>query len=147
MATHGKRTTFKMDNAAGVLTDLTSIGKDASFSRSTDMADASHFGTQDKEYVPGMSDATFTINGLFTTAQDAMISAAYDAQNAGNVGGAGLGDSLTTEYCPEGAATGKPKYTQECYITSVDVTGSTGDLVGLSIGFQRTGSSVRSVNA
>lgn len=146
MATHGKRTVFKMDSAAGVLTDLTSIGKDATFSRSTDMADASHFGMQDKEYVAGMSDATFSIKGLFTSAQDAIISAAYDAQNAGNVGGAGLGETLTVEYNPEGTATGKPKYTQECLITSIEVTGSVGDLVALSINFQRTGSSTRTAN-
>lgn len=143
MATHGKRTVFKMDNAAGTLTDLTSIGKDATFSRSTEMADASHFGTQDKEYVPGLSDATFAIKGLFTTAQDALITAAYDAQNAGTVGGAG--ETLTVEYGPEGSASGKPKYTQETLITSIEITGSVGDLVGLSINFQRTGGTERDV--
>jgi hypothetical protein len=143
MATHGKRSSFKMDNASGTLTDLTSIGKDATFSRSTDTADASVFGTQDKEYVAGMSDATFSMKGLFTTAQDALITAAYDAQNAGTVGGSG--DTLTVEYAPEGTAVGKPTYTQETIITSIEVTGSVGDLVGLSINFQRTGASTRAV--
>lgn len=141
MATHGKRTHFKMDDAAGNLTDMTSIGKDASFSRSTEMADASHFGTQDKEYVAGLSDATFSIKGLFTSTQDAMITAAYDAQNSGAV------DSLTVEYGPEGSGVGKPKYTQETLITSIEVTGSVGDLVALSINYQRTGGSTRSVYA
>lgn len=141
MATHGKRSHFKMDSAAGTLTDLTSIGKDATFSRSTDTADASHFGTQDKEYVAGLSDATFSIKGLFTTAQDAFITEAYEAQNAGTVGGSG--DTLTVEYGPEGNASGKPKYTQETILTSVEVTGSVGDLVGLSLNFQRTGPSER----
>lgn len=141
MATHGKRSFVQMDNASGALTDISSIGKDATLSRSTDTADASHFGTQDKEYVAGMTDATFEIKGLFTTAQDEMISDVYDAQAAGTI------DSITVEYGPEGNTTGKPKYTQETILTGVDVAGSVGDLVSLSLKFQRTGGTTRDVYA
>lgn len=137
MATHGKRSHVKMDNASGILTDITSIGKDATFGRSTDTADASHFGLNDKEYVAGLNDATFAIKGLFTAAQDQMINETYEAQSAGTL------ETVTVEYGPEGSAAGKPNYTQECIITSIEITGSVGDLVGLSLNFQRTGATVR----
>lgn len=143
MAVHGKNTAVKMSDVTGTLVDITSIGTDATLARSTATADASHFGTQDKEYIPGMTDATFDIKGLFTAAQDAMISAVYDAQAAGTL----VGGTITVEYGPQGAATGSPKYTQQCILTGVDLTGAVGSLVGLALKFQRTGGTTRGVYA
>lgn len=141
MAVHGKRTYIAIDNAAGALTGLTDIGRDTTMSRSTDMADASHYGIQDKEYVAGMSDGTFSVAGLFSATQDAMINAAWEAQNDGTV------DSLTFVYGPEGNATGKVRYESEVLITSYEVSGSIGDLVQASLNLQRTGGTTRTTFA
>ena len=138
MAVHGKNTYVAMDNAAGTLTDITDIGTDAGLSRSLDTADASHFGTSAKEYVAGQNDATFSISGLFDSTQDAMINEAFEALADGTLA------SLTVEYGPAGSTLGKPKYSQECIITSYDVSGSVGDLVQASLNFQRTGATTRS---
>lgn len=137
MAVHGKRTYIAIDNAAGVLTDITNIGRETTFGRTTDMADASHYGVQDKEYVAGQSDGSFSVSGLFDATQDAMINAAWEAQNAGTV------DSLTFVYGPEGNADGKVRYTSEVLITSYEISGSVGDLVQATLNLQRTGSTTR----
>ena len=137
MAVHGKNTSVKVDNAAGVLTDLSSIGKDSGLQRSINTADASHYGTTAKEYVAGQSDATFSISGLWSATADAMLNDVYEATVAGTI------DSTTVEYGPAGNTTGKPKYTQECIMTGYDVTGSVGDLVQATVSFQRTGETTR----
>jgi hypothetical protein len=137
MAVHGKRAYI----AIGVLTSLTDIGRDTTQSRSTDMADASHYGIQDKQYVAGMSDGTFSVSGLFTAAQDAMLNDAWDALNDGTL------DSLTFVFGPEGNADGKVRYESEVLITSYEVSASIGDLVQASLNLQRTGATTRSVFA
>lgn len=142
MATHGKRTHIAMDNAAGTLTDITNIGRDATYSRSADMADASHFGTQDKEYVPGMTDATFSVKGLYTPAQEQMVQEVLDAQSADLLPPPG---TITIVYGPQGNRPGEPMRTFEAYITSLETSGSVGDLVSMSVNFQRTGGTVNGV--
>jgi hypothetical protein len=64
-AIHGKST--------GVLLgryNLTEYLREIAPSRTTEPADASHFGTNDKEYVVGMSDATISYGGLYAGGTD-----------------------------------------------------------------------------
>jgi len=60
MAIHGKASGIVMGRY-----ELTRYLREISVSRSTDTADASHFGTDAKEYVAGQSDATVTMSGLY----------------------------------------------------------------------------------
>lgn len=137
MAVHGKNTYIAIDDADGDLTDISDIGTESGLSRSLDTADASHFGSQAKEYVAGQDDATGTVSGLFTPAQDAMLNAAFEALISG------ARPSLTFRYGPAGSTLNQPYYEQEVIITSYEVTGSVGDLVTANLSLQRTGPTTR----
>lgn len=130
---HGKNAFIQLDNSAGTLTDLSSISNDISFTRSIDSAATSVFGESAKQYISGQNDATISLTGLFDATSAGVIEGTIDALVDGtNV-------SATLVFGPEGDATGKKKYTQEVIVTSFAIGAPVGDVVSLSVEFQRTG--------
>jgi hypothetical protein len=129
---HGKSTVFKVDNAAGTLTNISDTLTDVSFPQSVDTAETSTFGSSAKSYVVGLTDSTLSVAGNF----DATV----DAHLAGVLGQAA---SLSFEYGPEGSTNGFVKYTGECILTSYEKSGAIGDVVSYSAEFQVTGAITR----
>jgi len=129
---HGKSTVFKVDNAAGTLTDISNTLTDVGFPQSVDTAETSTFGSSAKSYVVGLTDSSLSISGNF----DATV----DAHLAGVLGQAA---SLSFEYGPEGSTAGYVKYTGEAYLTSYEKSGAIGDVVSYSAEFQVTGAITR----
>jgi hypothetical protein len=129
---HGKSTVFKVDNAAGSLTNISDTLTDVSFPQSVDTAETSTFGSSAKSYVVGLTDSTLSVSGNF----DATV----DAHLAGVLGQAA---SLSFEYGPEGSTAGYVKYTGEAYLTSYEKSGAIGDVVSYSAEFQVTGAITR----
>jgi hypothetical protein len=129
---HGKSTVFKVDNAAGQLTNISDTLTDVSFPQSADTAETSTFGSSAKSYVVGLTDSTLSVAGNF----DATV----DAHLAGVLGQA---ESLSFEYGPEGSTNGLVKYTGECILTSYEKSGAIGDVVSYSAEFQVTGAITR----
>ena len=129
---HGKSTVFKVDNAAGTLTNISDTLTDVSFPQSVDTAETSSFGSSAKSYVVGLSDSTLSVAGNF----DATV----DAHLAGILGQAA---SVSFEYGPEGSTNGFVKYTGEAYLTSYEKSGAIGDVVTYSAEFQVTGAITR----
>jgi hypothetical protein len=68
---HGKSTVFKVDNAAGSLTDISNTLTDVSFPQSVDTAETSAFGSSAKSYVVGLSDGTLSVSGNYDATVDA----------------------------------------------------------------------------
>jgi hypothetical protein len=129
---HGKSTVFKVDNAAGTLTNISDTLTDVSFPQSVDTAETSTFGSSAKSYVVGLTDSTLSVAGNF----DATV----DTHLAGVLGQAA---SLSFEYGPEGSTNGFVKYTGECILTSYEKSGAIGDVVSYSAEFQVTGAITR----
>ena len=129
---HGKSTVFKVDNAAGSLTDISNTLTDVGFPQTVDTAETSTFGSSAKSYVVGLTDSTLSVSGNF----DATV----DAHLAGVLGQAA---SLSFEYGPEGSTAGYVKYTGEAYLTSYEKSGAIGDVVSYSAEFQVTGAITR----
>ena len=129
---HGKAASFKVDNAAGSLTDISNTLTDVSFQQSEDTAETSTFGSSAKSYVVGLTDSTLSVSGNF----DATV----DAHLAGILGQAA---SVSFEYGPEGSTAGYVKYTGEAYLTSYEKSGAIGDVVSYSAEFQVTGAITR----
>jgi hypothetical protein len=127
--THGKNTVVKLDNGAGTLTDITAFLNSASFERLREMAETTVFGLNEKTYIPGLRDATFSGEGRFDPAIDVILSD-------------DIGDNANTkslEYGPEGGTTGKVKYSVECWVTSYSVDSPLDDVAGISFELQATG--------
>lgn len=139
--THGKNTSIQVDDAAGVLFDLSPVANSVDMPRPIETAETSHFGSSAKEYLIGQNDSTVSISGLFDAAVDAKLSAVIDALAADTI------QSVTVEFGPQGSAAGKVKYTCEVIWTSYDVSTGVGDVVNFSLEGQRTGPTVRSVFA
>lgn len=130
---HGKNAVVSLDNSSGTLTALTSISNEISYSQSIETADTSVFGTNAKTYITGQNDATVSLSGLFDATSAGVIEATIDALIDGT------NASATLEFGPEGSGAGSRKYTMETIVTSYDISAPVGDVVSLSVEFQRTG--------
>ena len=133
---HGKSTVFKVDNAAGSLTDISNTLTDVSFPQSVDTAETSAFGSSAKSYIVGLTDSTLSISGNFDATVDAHLAAIV-----------GKADSVSFEYGPEGSTAGFVKYTGEALMTSYEKSGAIGDVVTYSAEFQVTGAITRGTYA
>ena len=133
---HGKSTVFKVDNAAGTLTNISDTLTDVSFPQSVDTAETSTFGSSAKSYVVGLSDSTLSVSGNFDATVDAHLAAVL-----------GQSASLSFEYGPEGSTAGFVKYTGEALMTSYEKSGAIGDVVSYSAEFQVTGAITRGTYA
>ena len=62
---HGKSSVFKLDNASGSLTDISSFVNNVDFPETADVAETSVLGASNKTYIVGLKDATISLSGLF----------------------------------------------------------------------------------
>jgi predicted secreted protein len=129
---HGKDSVFKLDNASGSLTDISTYVNNVDFPETADVAETSTLGASNKTYLAGLKDATIAISGLFDATVDAILGAVV-----------GQTASLSFEYSPEGTASGKVKYTGEAILTSYALSSPVGDVVAYSADLQVSGAVTR----
>ena len=129
---HGKSSVFKLDNASGSLTDISSYVNNVDFPETADVAETSVLGASAKSYIVGLKDSTISLSGLFDATLDA-------------IAGAVVGQSapLSFEYSPEGTASGKVKYTGEAIMTNYSLSSPVGDVVAWSADLQVSGAVTR----
>jgi hypothetical protein len=131
---HGKSAVFKLDDSGATLRDLSAYLNDISLSRDIETAETTTFGVAGsaKTYIVGLSDATFSISGLFDATADGYLA-----------GVLGQTATLSFEYGPAGSSAGLVKYSGECIMTSYEVSAAVGDAVQASADFQVTGAITR----
>ena len=129
---HGSDSVFKLDNAGGSLTDISTYVNNVDFPETADVAETSTLGASNKTYIVGLKDATISLGGLFDATVDAILGAVV-----------GQSATLSFEYSPEGTASGKVKYTGECILTSYTLSSPVGDVVGFSADLQVSGAVTR----
>ena len=129
---HGKSTSFKVDNAAGTLTDISNSLTDVSFPQTVETAETTSFGSSAKTYIVGLTDSTVSVSGNFDATVDAHLAAIL-----------GQAATVSIEYGPEGTTAGQVKYTAEAILTSYEKSGAVGDVVSYSAELQVTGAVTR----
>ena len=129
---HGKDSVFKLDNASGSLTDISSFVNNVDFPETADVAETSVLGASNKTYLVGLKDATIGLTGFFDATADAIFGAVI-----------GQSATLSFEYSPEGTASGKIKYTGECILTNYALSSPVGDAVAYSCDLQVSGAVTR----
>ena len=129
---HGKAASFKVDNAAGSLTDISNTLNSVSFPREAETLETTSFGSSDRTYVVGFKNQTISIEGSFDATVDTHL-AAILGQEA----------TVSFEYGPEGTTSTYTKYTGECLMTSYETSAGIGDIVSFSAEFQITGAVTR----
>lgn len=134
---HGKNSNFQLDNSAGSLVDLSTYINEVSFPREIETGETTAFGQSAKSYIVGLSDATFSVSGMFDATIDAHITGVISALDAGTLATASF------VYGPESSTSTRIKYSGECLITSYEVSGAVGDVVTFSMDLQCTGAITR----
>src|SRR5262249_3290760 len=129
-AKRGLSASIKIDNAAGVLTDISRSVKTVNFSRDAELLDATTFQAPggDKEFIVGFKDNKFDIEGN----ADAVVATHLN-------GIAGQEATVTFEYGPEGTTAGNRKYTGECVMVSYKESTPAMGLNTFTANFQITG--------
>jgi len=125
-----KNTAFKLDNAAGTLTDISAyIDSVGGIANTTDMAETTTFGATSK-----------TFQGTLRNGDTISLSGKWDSTlNTQMVALLGLATSSTFEYHPAGTTAGLPKVSGECFVASYEVSSAVADLVTFSASLQITG--------
>ena len=72
---HGSDSVFKLDNAGGSLTDISTYVNNVDFPETADVAETSTLGASNKTYIVGLKDATISLGGLFDATVDAIAKA------------------------------------------------------------------------
>ncbi|CAB4176423.1 hypothetical protein UFOVP978_31 [uncultured Caudovirales phage] len=131
---HGKNTYFGIGSAATLTTivDISTYLMQVQMPRPVDVAETSTFGTSAKTYVVGMTGSAISFSGRFDDTLDTQLSALL-----------GVGP-VTFNYGPGGNTATYVKYSGQCFITSYDVSGGVGDMVGFSVQAQITGAVTKS---
>ena len=132
--THGKDSVFKLDNASGSLTDISSFVTNVDFPESADVSETTTLGSagNSKTYIAGLKDSSISLSGLWDATADAIFGAVV-----------GQSATLSYEYSPEGTTSGKIKYTGEAILTSYSISSPVGDAVGYSADLQVSGAVTR----
>jgi|SRR5690606_11983641 len=124
--THGKNAAFSIDNGAGSLTDISQYTDTCSLSDTPELADVTAFGDDGHRFIPGLRNGTFSAGGSFDDASLWTVLTAIAAKTV----------TSTFEYGPAGSATGKPKVTGECWLSSLSIEAGVADKVTWSAEFQ-----------
>lgn len=125
---HGKNAQFTL-----ATTNLSDTLNEISLPREIETAETTTFGTQDKTYITGLSDATVSLSGMFDATVDSAINTLITNLKSGSIA------SASFAYGPAGSAGGKPKFTGNALITSYEVSSPVGDVVTYSLELQVTG--------
>lgn len=132
--THGKKAVIQLDNGAGTLTDITAYLSKGSIERMRETAETTVFGLENKTYVAGLKDATFSGEGNFDPALDTILDAALGTDN-----------TKTLQYDPQGPGTGNVRYSVETLVTKYSVDTDIGGKASCSFELQCTGVITRTV--
>jgi hypothetical protein len=126
---HGKSAVFKI-NDGSTLRDISDVVNSSSLSRSAETAEVTALGNSSKAYIPGLRDATVSIEGM------------ADVTTSGYLDGI-LGTTTTWEFYPAGTAGGQVKYSGSGILTSLETSAEVGGAVSVSGEVQVTGDVTR----
>jgi hypothetical protein len=126
---HGKSAVFKI-NDGSTLRDISDVVNSSALSRSAETAEVTALGNNSKAYIPGLKDATISIEGM------------ADITTSGYLNGV-LGVSTAWEFYPAGTAAGQVKYSGNGILTSLETSAEVGGAVSISGEVQVTGDVTR----
>jgi hypothetical protein len=128
---------FKLDNAAGTLTDISAyVDSVGGIANTTDMLDTTTFGSTSKSFIGGLRNGdTISVSGKWDATLNTQITALLGATS-----------TSTFEYSPAGTAGGTPKVSGECLVSNYEVSSAVADLVTFSVSLQITGNVTHGTN-
>lgn len=127
---HGKDTFFSVDG-----NDLSSFTKNSELGRTADSHDVTAYGNDDKAYISGLRDSTFSCDGSYDDG----------ASSPGEIIEPLLGGAAVTLIRQaEGAGTGLPEHSVSVIVTSYVETNPVDGVITWAAEFQGTGAVTKS---
>lgn len=123
---HGSNSDIVVDT-----TNLSQYVDSVSHDRSVDTAETSTFGLDDKTFIAGLEDGSFSLSGHWDTTGDAAVDGCFD------------GALVALTYGPAGSGSGAIAYTCNALITNYSITSSVSDRVNWTVSLQRSGALTR----
>jgi hypothetical protein len=114
--------------------DVSCYLKEGGMDQSIDTAEVTTLCSTGKEYIPGLKDGTISLDGMFDPTMDAAVASAMAT---------GL---VAFVYQPQGATTGLPKYSGNCFYNKYTLKTGTGDAGTFTAAAQITAGWTRAVN-
>lgn len=133
MFVHGKDAVFSLDDAAGTLRAVKGyLNTVSGLPGGRGLSETTAFGDQGTRNIPGLANTTFSVAGHFDTTASVGIATVLNGLRTATA-------TATFEYGPEGSASGKVKYSGECWLTEMTVDASVSDRVPIAATFQVDG--------
>ena len=130
----GSDAVFKLDDSTGSnLVDLSAYLTDCGMTRSVDALEKTHFGDTAKKYFPGLEDGQISVSGDYDPTLDAHLDGIVRVAD------------LDWEYYPQGNASGDPKYSGQCILTSFNPSGNVAELGKIGFELQVSGGVTRAL--
>jgi hypothetical protein len=123
---HGSNSDIVVDS-----TNLSQYVDSVTHDRTVDTAETSAFGVDDKTFIAGLEDGSFSISGHWDATADAAVDGCFD------------GAVVALTYGPAGSAGGAISYECNALITNYAITSSVSDRVNWTVSLQRTGALTR----
>lgn len=124
--THGSNSYISVDGS-----DISAYVDNVDHGRTVDTAEVSAFGDDEKAFIAGLEDGSFSLSGHWDPSADADLAGCFD------------GAVVEVIFGPAGNAGGSVSYTANCIITDYSISAPVGDKVSWSVSLQRTGAVTR----
>lgn len=124
---HGKAAYLKI-SVTGSTVVLSSGLDDIGYDREVETADVTTFGDNDRNFLPGLRNGTFSLSGHWASTYAATIEAM--------IGGSTL---PTVRFGPQGSASGSPYRSVSTIITGYSIGAPVDDKVSMSLSLQMSG--------
>lgn len=130
---HGKDIAFQLDDAAGMLRNVKIyLNQVSGLPGGRALSETTAFGDQGTRNIPGLANVTFSIAGHLDRTATTGIGIVLEGLRTATA-------TASFEYGPEGSASGKLKYTGECWLTDFTIDAAVADKVPVSASFQVDG--------
>jgi hypothetical protein len=130
----GTDAVLKIADSGETLQDVSAYLTSDGLAQEVEAVEATHFGDTARKYVPGLEDASVSLEGDFDPVPDANLSGIKRVRD------------VAWEYHPQGEGTGLPVYSGVGMLTSYEITAEPGELGKFSSEFQVSGGATRDVN-
>jgi hypothetical protein len=111
----------------GTTYNLSSGVDDTTMERMADTAEVTTYGDNDRNYIAGLRDGSWSVAGTFASTYELISS---------HMGSTALG---TVRFGPHGTTTGYPKFQASILLTQFNVGAPVDDKISMDLTFQRSG--------
>jgi hypothetical protein len=139
---HSKNSEMFLDDSGGSLRKITAyITGVSGLPGEAELTDVTAFGDGGRKFIPGLINARFTIDFMYNSDVSSsggfadMAIGIFDSQR----GAVAQVATKSFEFFPDTTASGKRKFSGECWIASLPITSTVGDAVSGTAEFQVDG--------